>query len=101
MTTLPTTTPDTRVEMLNNENRNLFNNSETINMQHNTYDGNEPQLIEDARITVTKDLFLCRICYNCDQIERFVNNAFSAAIQNLYQNNVIIKVSILISVQRL
>ncbi|XP_037040844.1 uncharacterized protein LOC119077679 isoform X2 [Bradysia coprophila] len=68
ITTLSTTTaPVTRVEMLN-ENRNVSNSENT---QHNTYDGYESELVEDSRITVTKDLFLCRICYNCDQIERY------------------------------
>ncbi|XP_037040836.1 E3 ubiquitin-protein ligase MARCHF2 isoform X1 [Bradysia coprophila] len=70
ITTLSTTTaPVTRVEMLN-ENRNVSNSENT---QHNTYDGYESELVEDSRITVTKDLFLCRICYNCDQIERFIS----------------------------
>lgn len=77
MTILSTRTPATRTEMVN-ENRNMFT-SGNINIQH-LNDGNESKLIEDSGMTVTKELFLCRICYNYDQIERFVN-AFLHAIQ--------------------
>lgn len=69
MTTLPTRTPDTTTEMVN-ENQNMFH-SGNINNQH-LNDENEPKLIEVSSVTVTKELFLCRICYNYDQIERFV-----------------------------
>lgn len=83
MTTSSTTTaPDTRFEMLN-ENQNVLN-SENINTQHNTHNGNGSDLNEDSRITVTKELFLCRICYSCDQIERFVNNAFLSCSIQIY-----------------
>lgn len=73
MTILSPTMPDTRAEMLN-ENRNTFN-SGNINNQHQS-DGNESNLMEESSMAVTKELFLCRICYNYDQIERFVVNAF-------------------------
>lgn len=54
-----------------NENRNMLS-SGNINNQH-LNDGNKSKLIEEPGMTLTKELFLCRICYNYDQIERFVS----------------------------
>lgn len=94
MTTLSLTTPETRTDMLN-ENHSTTFNSGNINNQHQN-DGNESNLIEEPSIPVTKELFLCRICYNYDQIERFVN-AFLLH-SSFVRQHYVIKVSRLISV---
>lgn len=67
-TTTSSATLDTSVETVN-ENRNMFSTGNVNN--HHLNEENELKLIEDSRVAVTKDVYLCRICFNYDQIERF------------------------------